>query len=348
MKRPAPSALLDWSIAIAGLWCSGGTLLDAWHHFHSDIETFFEWSHAVLYAGLFASFVVTGIALVRFRRQGYAWSRALPAGYESTLVGLGVFLLGGILDMIKHTLWGFEQGFDALLSVTHLLIGAGVLLIIAGPVRSAILRDRPPRTLGEQLPLLFALASMMELLHWGTQFIYQSEAERMNAPLDPARFPHDTFTLLSLLYYKQGIGLLAVIVQSLLLAGFACYIARRLRLAPGAIAVLFFTGNLFIALAHSNYTGQFVAVTVASIAAGAIGDLFRPQPDTGELRWSLAAFCMPASYWIVALAILAATMGGVWWSPDVISGSIVVAGAAGLFVNVLSTKNKARAEGAGL
>jgi hypothetical protein len=31
--------------------------------------------------------------------------------------------------------------------------------------------------------------------------------------------------------------------------------------------------------------------------------------------------------------VLALTMGGIWWSPDVISGSIVFAGLIGLFLN---------------
>jgi hypothetical protein len=322
--RPASNARYDWAMALAGLWCSGGILLDAWYHFHETVETFFEPAHALLYAGLLASFLFTGIA---------AWKlRGLPRGYESTVLGLIVFLVGGLLDMIKHTLWGFEQGFDALLSVTHLIIGAGMFLIVAGPIRAAYLRVQPPRTLIAQLPALLSLGSMMELAHWGLQFVFLSEAERMNAPLDPARFPHDTFTLLTLLYDKEGIGLLAVIMQSLLLAGFACFIIRRLSLAPGAITVLFVTGNLFIALAHSNYAGQLVAVVAASIVAGAIGDVLRK-------RTLLAATLMPAAYWTVMLAILALTMNGLWWSPDVISGSIVIAGVAGLFVGVLTEQS---------
>lgn len=334
--RPAPSALFDWSMAIASLWCSGGILLDAWYHFHSDVETFFEPAHGLLYAGLLASYFVTGITAYRFHRQGFPWQRALPAGYETTVLGLIVFLIGGILDMIKHTLWGFEQGFNALLSPTHLLIGAGMFLIIAGPIRSAIVRARQPATLAAQLPMLFALASMMELLHWGTQYVFLSQAENMNAPLDPARFPHDTFTLLSLLYDKQGLGLLAVMVQSLLLAGFACYAARRVALAPGALTVLFVVGNVFVALAHSNYAGQFEAVILASVVAGAYGDALRAGPSTPQGRWSLSAFGMPAIYWAVMLAVLALTMGGIWWSPDVISGSIFIAGLTGAFISALS------------
>jgi hypothetical protein len=331
--RPAPSALYDWSMALASLWCSGGILLDAWYHFHATVETFFEPAHGLLYFGLFAAYVFTGIAMWVNHRRGFAWRHALPKGYEVTLAGLMVFLAGGVFDLLKHSLWGFEQGFDALLSPTHLVIGAGMFLIMAGPVRSALLRERQPATLVAQLPMLLALASMMELMHWGLQFIFLSAAERMNAPLDPSRFPHDTLTLLSLLYYKQGIGLLAVIVQSLLIASFALWVARRIRLAPGALVVLLVTGNIFIAAAHSNYAGQFIGVILASLCAGIFGDL------VGR-RWNLAAFGIPAVYWAVLLAVLAIAMGGLWWTPDVISGSIVFAGLAGLFANALVYKEQ--------
>jgi hypothetical protein len=330
--RPEHSALFDWSMAIAAIWISGGMMVDAYHHFHTTVETFFEPAHGLLYAGLLASYVFAGIAW-------WKW-RALPHGYDATIAGLIVFLAGGVLDMIKHTLWGFEQGFDALLSPTHLLIGAGAVLIIAGPVNSAFVRAERPRTLLAQLPMLLSLASMFELIHWGTQFVFLSGAERMNAPLAPAAFPHDTFTLLSLLYYKEGIGLLAVIVQSFLLAGFALYTAARIRLAPGALTVLFLVGNLFIAAAHSNYAGQFAGVLLASICAGAVGDALCIARDSTAARWYLAAFGMPAIYWAVLLTVLDVTMNGIWWTNDVIAGSILYAGLCGLFVAALARKEQ--------
>jgi hypothetical protein len=338
--RPAPNALYDWAMTVASLWAAGGIMIDAYHHFHTTVETFFEPAHGLLYAGLLAAYIFTGIAMWYFHRRGYAWSRALPQGYETTVAGLVVFLAGGILDMIKHSLWGFEQGFNALLSPTHLLIGAGTFLIMAGPVRSALERARPPQTLVGQLPLLLTLASMMELMHWGLQFIFLSEAEHMNAPLDPAGFPHDTFTLLSILYAKQAIGLLAVVVQSLLIAGFAVWVARRIRLAPGAVTVLLVVGNIFIAAAHSNYTGQFAAVVLASLGGGITGDALNVDRSSTTLRWNLFAFGIPAIYWSIVLAVLAIAMGGIWWTPDVIAGSIVFAGIAGLFVNALADKEQ--------
>jgi hypothetical protein len=335
--RPAVSISYDWMMTIASLGLSGGIMIDAWHHFHSTVETYFEPAHALLFAGLLAGYIFTAVAIVAGRRQGYPLRLALPVGYESTVAGLIVCLAGGVSDMIKHSLWGFEQGFNALLSPTHLLIGAGMFLIIAGPIRSALMRPKPPATWAEQLPLVLSAAAMMELIHWGTQFIFLSAAEGFNAPLSPVSAQHETLTLLTLQYYKQGIGLLAVIVQSILVSGFVLYLARRVRLAFGAITVLLIVGNAFMAAADSNYIGQFAAVIVASLVAGLIADLFRLDPvDQLSLRWSVAAFTVPAAYWAVTLATLAVTMGGIWWSPDVISGSILFAGLVGLFLNALA------------
>ena len=133
--REAVRFSYDWLMAVASLWLSGGIMLDAWYHFHSTVETFFEPAHALLYAGLLAAYVFTAFALVAGRREGRPWRDALPVGYETTLAGLAVCLVGGISDMVKHAFWGFEQGFNALLSPTHLLIGAGMFLIVAGPIR---------------------------------------------------------------------------------------------------------------------------------------------------------------------------------------------------------------------
>lgn len=335
--RPAQSAWYDWAMTIASLWVSGGIMLDAWYHFHSTVETFFEPAHGLLYAGLLATFVFTGIAMLQGHRHGYAWRYALPRGYGLTLVGLVVFLAGGILDMIKHTLWGFEQAFNALLSPTHLMIGAGMFLMIAGPIRATLLRADQPRSLAGQLPLLLCAASLMELLHWGLQFVFLSEAERMNAPILWYSTQHWSLTLLTILYMKEAIGLLAVIVQSLLLTGFFLYLAHRTRLAFGAAIVLFIAGNVFIAAAQSNFVGQFLSVMVASLVAGIVADLFRLTPvEAASSRWNWASFCTAAAYWATMLAMLALTMGGIWWSPDVISGSILFAGFTGLAASVLA------------
>jgi hypothetical protein len=324
-------------MAVTSLWLSGGIMIDAWYHFHSTVETFFEPAHALLFAGLLASYVFTAIAIGTYVRRGFALRVALPPGYELTLAGLFVALIGGVLDMIKHSLWGFEQGFDALVSPTHLLIGAGMFLIITGPIRSALGRPDRSRTLLAQLPMILALASMMELIHWGTQFVFLTGAERYNAPLPPTASAHDTLTLIALQYYKQGVGLVAVIVQSILLVGFALFALRRVALATGGLAILFVCGNAFVAIAHAGYPGQAWAVILASLASGAIADLLRLRPGEPNRRWNVCAFLIPVVYWIATFGVLAVTMGGLWWSPDVLAGSVIFAGLTGLFVNVIAS-----------
>ncbi len=335
--RPPPEPGYDWAMTMASLWLSGGIMIDAWYHFHSTVETFFEPAHALLYAGLLAAYVFTAFALRSGRRQGYPWRRSLPAGYEATVAGLIVCVIGGLSDMVKHSLWGFEEGFNALLSPTHLLIGAGMLLIVTGPIRSVLSRKPTQATWLAQLPLLLSAASMMELIHWGTQFVFLSEAEAFNAPLSPASVPHSTLTLLTLQYDKQGIGLLAVVVQSVLVAGFFLYLARRIRLALGAVTVLLVVGNVFIAAADSNYPGQFVAVIGASLVAGILADALRLDPAKQfSKRWRIASFAVPAAYWATLLTVLDVTMGGVWWSSDVLAGSILFAGLVGLLLGTFS------------
>ncbi len=333
---PPDSRVFDWAIALAALWLGAGIFVDAWYHFHNDVETFFEPAHGLLYAGLLLAYVAAGSFVVRNYRLGYRWPHLVPQGYTTTLVGLVVALVGGFSDMVKHTLWGFEQGFNALLSPTHLLIGAGMFVMIAGLVGNAYARREEQRTLLSQFPLLLAASAMMELLHWGTQVFFQSEAERINAPLPFAHAPHEVLTLLTIAYYKQAIGLFALLAQSLLIAGFALFLKRRFTLAPGALAVLMLLGNLIIAAAQANAWPEFVAVLVASLACGIVGDLFRLDPERGaEWRWYAFAFALPATYWASFLLVIAATTG-LWWPPDVIFGSVLFVGFTGALLNAIA------------
>ena len=186
--------------------------------------------------------------------------------------------------------------------------------------------------------MLISAASLMELVNWGLQLAI-AQAESMNAPVPFAAAPHDVLTIIMLTYYKLDLGLLSVIVESILIAGAALYFARRVRLAPGALTLLLALGMSVFGATHSNYAGQFLAIFCGSVIAGAIGDVMRLNPgDQKNVRFMLAAFLIPAAYWSVYLSVLALTMGGLWWTPDLIFGSIAYAGLCGLFVNAIAMK----------
>lgn len=341
-KRSGAMRAYDWGMALASLWISGGILYDAWHHFHEDVETFFQPGHAVLYGGLLAAYLFTGMAVTVNRQRGFAWRDAVPRGYGTALAGMAIFTAGGILDLVKHAFFGFEEAFNALVSPTHLVIGAGMFLIIASPLVAALGRVERPRTLLEQVPLLGSAAGLMELIHWGVQFVFVSAAAKTNAPPSLAAFPHDTLTIISLQYYKQGVGLISPIIQALVLMGVAVYLARRVGVARGGYTLLFVLGNIFVGGVYANTGGEFAAVVLASIASGICADSFAIEPRSGERRFALFAFIVPALYWGITLAVLAASMGGLWWTPDIIGGSIVYSGFAGLFINALSSRSGLR------
>src|SRR5436853_7489652 len=95
---------LDWIVTALACWTVGGIFLDGWAHEHGKVDTsFFTVWHALLYSGYLALTAVVVAALVLNHRAGYAWQKALPVGYNLSLVGVAIFGLGGLADMVWHT-----------------------------------------------------------------------------------------------------------------------------------------------------------------------------------------------------------------------------------------------------
>ncbi len=110
-ERPLIDGRFDWTMVFLSAWFVAGVFLDGWAHNHvPELESFFTPWHAVFYSGYAAvsGFLLT--ALLRHRRQGFGWRQALPVGYELSLWGVGIFLIGGIGDMVWHELFGIEAG----------------------------------------------------------------------------------------------------------------------------------------------------------------------------------------------------------------------------------------------
>jgi len=63
-------------------------------------DTFFTPWHAVLYSGFLAVATVLAVTIARAHRGGLTWSQAVPRGYKISLVGVAVFAIGGIGDLL--------------------------------------------------------------------------------------------------------------------------------------------------------------------------------------------------------------------------------------------------------
>src|SRR3989442_12059121 len=135
-SRPATgdaSTRFDWAMAILSTVLVGGFYLDLWAHAHGRTDnTFFTPWHAVLYAAMAVVGIFLGATALRSRQRGAAWRQTLPPGYGLSLIGVGLFAVGGGADLIWHVIFGVEFSVDALLSPTHLVLALAGVLIVAG------------------------------------------------------------------------------------------------------------------------------------------------------------------------------------------------------------------------
>src|SRR5713226_726019 len=129
-ERPVSTLRFDLVMGLLSIVYVSGVYLDGWAHAHGLVDrTFFTPWHAVLYSAYALNAAVLVATLLRNHARGYAWLRAMPAGYELSLLGVPLFALGGAGDMFWHILFGFEVGIQPLLSPTHLVLAMSGLFI---------------------------------------------------------------------------------------------------------------------------------------------------------------------------------------------------------------------------
>jgi Tol biopolymer transport system component len=150
----------------------GGFFIDLWAHSHGRVDdTFFTPWHGILYTGAFLHGVVLmGVAL-QGRKQGLGLRQSLPSGYGLSLVGAALFLVAGVFDLSWHEVFGFEDGTEALLSPSHLLLATSGIFMVAGPVRSAWVNG-VPKTFPRWLPWVFALTMLLSIITSFTEYAH--------------------------------------------------------------------------------------------------------------------------------------------------------------------------------
>ncbi len=116
-----------------------------------DAESDFLTSwHLVLYGG------VAGVALVLGALAVVHGPRAPIALLPSACGGLAALTLGGIVDALWHEAFGIEASFEALVSPPHLIVFAGLVLLMVAPV--AAVAEGPTVLLDGVRSLVLALS----------------------------------------------------------------------------------------------------------------------------------------------------------------------------------------------
>jgi hypothetical protein len=301
----------------------GGLFLDGWAHTHGGVDqSFFTPWHAVFYAGYVAVASVLAASLLRNHARGYPWLRAVPAGYEPSLLGALIFAVGGMSDLIWHTLFGIEAGVEALLSPTHLALALGLGLIASGPVRAAWQRSWPVSGWAAQGPMLLALTSTLSVLAFFTEY-----AHPLVYVAAGAGHPHGG---------AVGLGVASILLQTGVLMATILLAVRFGRLARGALTLIV-TLNA-AAMGCLNFSSYYPwALVVGAGVAGVLVDAFyaRLHPSaTRPAAWRVFAFTLPATFYLCYFLALMVTEG-IAWSVHLWVGSIVLAGIAGWLLSYL-------------
>ncbi|MFN8491142.1 MAG: hypothetical protein U0350_26335 [Caldilineaceae bacterium] len=318
--------VFDWVMVVLSLIYTGGLYLDGWAHNHGKVDqSFFTVWHAFFYSGFaLVAFWLTG-ALLLNRFRGCTWAEALPAGYQSSLLGVLVFAAGGVGDLIWHEIFGIEESFDALVSPTHLMLGIGLALVVSGPLRAAWQQTDPKpgwRALGPALLsatcLISALTFFMMFSHPLMSIIGGQHHYHFNNEIG------------------QVAGVVSILFMTGLLLGPTFLLMRRWTLVPGSLTLVW--GVNTVAMAIINWELSYAIVLTAAMLVGVVAADFlycwlKPSVDKPS-AWRLFAFCAPVLLFGAYFLALLWTEGSVW-TVHLLSGTVVLSGVVGWLLSYL-------------
>ncbi len=330
LARARPQAIgglaFDWLMAALSTVFLGGLYLDGWAHNHGKVDqSFFTPWHAFFYAGFALTALVLLVSAAVNWRRGYTSRAALPAGYGLALLGTAIFAAAGVGDLIWHTLFGIEEDFEALVSPTHLMLGAGLALMVSAPLRAAW--HRPGGRGWQQLgPALLSLCLLTAAFTFFMMFSHP-----LMSIIGGARHKH----------FDSEVGQMGGIVSLILIGGLLLgplfVVLRRWRLPVGTLILVW--GVNCLAMAALDWGLPYhAALTGVMIVAVVICDwlLQRAQallPAFQGMR--VFAFVAPTLLFGAYFFALLLTEGS-RWSIHLIGGAVVLPGVAGWLLSYVA------------
>jgi hypothetical protein len=342
--RAVSSLRFDWIMVVVSVWWLGGLFIDGWAHSNiPQLETFFTPWHAVLYSGYLAvAFTLLVQILLNLRQSalsaggstssplmpvreslpGNRWLRAIPTGYELSVLGVAIFGVSGISDLTWHLFLGIERSTEALLSPTHLGLALGGGLAVSGPLRAAWRRSGGTASWRQLGPAILSLTFTFSLLTFFTEY-----ASPLITPwpiIDQGDAPTK--------------GITDILLITALTMGFVLLALRRWRLPFGTFAFMFgLNGALMAVFSPDALLISFPTSLLGGLAADIVYRFLQPSLDQpASIR--LFAFLLPAMFYalyFVDLAIVGPAMfnSGIVWTAPFWAGAPVAAGIAGFLLS---------------
>jgi hypothetical protein len=250
-----------------------------------------------------------------------SWKEAIPTGYRLGVVGVIVFFIGGIGDMIWHTVFGIEKNIEALLSPTHLILLTGGLLILTSPYRamSASEKDETP-TFRQLLPALTSIA-----LTFATMSFFLMYAWSFRQHLWMAR-GEDAVSR----------SVVDFLITTMLIVLPVMVVLRRWKLPFGTVTYMFvFEAVLMGVLDGFRHYDSMIILLIS----GVVGDwLFRLIKNRESSTWPYRSvfFLLPVIIWSLYFADLR-IFETLLWTPELWGGTIFICGLASVGLSILAS-----------
>lgn len=326
---PEASPRFEWSMTLTSLWILTGLFLDGWAHNNipETIDSFFSPWHLILYSGVAASTAALGLVYLANWRKGYNWLQSLPPAYMWSLLGAVIFVLAGNLDFIWHSLFGFEEDVEALVSPSHLSLAVGGVMMMSGPLRMAW---GNAKSQDNRIPwrALLSLFIVLGVFTFFTQFSNAFAHPNLLVGETPAG---DT--------YRWDVTIISyVLIPSTLLMGFILIALLRWKMPPGSLTLLIAGNSTLMFLMTWRYSHPHLPVLIAAVTGGILADILLVALSPSRqrmkaLRWF--SFSVPAMLYLLYFLSLILTEG-IWWNSNMWLGMIFFSGVTGLGLSWLA------------
>ncbi len=332
-NRPLSSLAFDWMFVGLAVLFMIGIMQDVWSHrtFGPDQSVLSEY-HLLFYA----SAATMGFFLLWTHLQnvnkGFAWRYSLPIGYGFAFLGIVIFGITGVFDLIGHALWGFETGIEALTSPTHMLLFISGAVLTSAPMVAMFERQRRggAMSLINSIPGLLGFTNIIIAFTLMTQHL---------API--SGLPHMVQAVQETTNAGQvavSAGVAGIYMQTAIIFGLLLWLIRHIRLSRGSILVIFIIFGLMCSIQSGNGLMIMPLVLIGGIITEIMYYLLQPDPQD-ILRFRSFGALAPIVFWLgfYGFFMLTNIGGGIWFTEYVWTGSVFHAGIIGLALAYLMT-----------
>lgn len=333
-----PTRNEQWMLVGAGLLLVVGVFSDGYAHsnFVDEMDSFVTPWHGLILFGYLACLAVLTIAVRARVIGGTGLVHAVPPGWNAPALGVGLFALGFLGDGVWHTVYGIEADLEALLSPTHLLMLAGALAVMAGPLLAewrsdATGRDASAAELGPALAsLTLIMATVSFFLNWTWPVIHGRPLASFS---EFAADQGEAEPVLNGLGQVSGVA--SYLVFAVVLVAPILLLARRWEIPKGATFLVTMVPWVLMNAAFMSFFAwqRLIPAVFGALAAELL--LVRVQHRDGFWPWRLVGAALP----VVVFGLDMVVMGVVWdlgWPPELIVGTVIGSGFVGYGVSVLT------------